>query len=128
MDNAPISEWLREFAGYVRDVDYEAGQGLFADDVIAFGTVSRRAETLEELVENQWKHVWGQTEGFHFDLETAKIEVCGSIAWVAVTWESRFLDRSVSPNERSGRATIILRCSDGKWEATHTHFSMSPKA
>ncbi|MGJ8654302.1 MAG: YybH family protein [Opitutaceae bacterium] len=127
MNNVQITEWLCEFARYVREVDYVAGQDLFAADVIAFGSVSRRAETLEDLVENQWKRVWGQTEGFHFDLATARIEVSGSMAWAAVNWESRFIDRSVPTIERSGRATIALRCRAGKWQATHTHFSMSPE-
>lgn len=127
MNHSAISEWLGEFARCVRLVDYVAGQKLFAEDVIAFGSVSRRADTLEDLVKNQWKLVWGQTEGFCFELETAKIEVCESMAWVAVTWESRYRDRSCPESHRTGRATIALSCNDGKWQATHTHFSMSPK-
>jgi hypothetical protein len=54
-----LRAWLDAFATAVRDVDYDAGEQLFAPDVVGFGTVGVLLSGRETLMAAQWKRVWG---------------------------------------------------------------------
>jgi len=123
---AEIVRWLEEFAAAVRAVDYARGARLFDPLALGFGTVAERADGLDALARSQWRHVWDATEGFRFDLEAARIEVEGDLAYVAATWSSTGFDEAGAPFPRAGRATIVLRHGKDGWRAVHTHFSLSP--
>jgi len=118
--------WLEEFAAAVRAADYAGGAALFDPDALGFGTVAERAQGLETLMREQWRQVWGSTEGFRFDLAGARIEVEGDLAYAATGWSSTGFLADGAPFPRSGRATIVLRRRADGLRAVHTHFSLSP--
>lgn len=122
-----IRDWLEEFASAVRDVDYERGKTMFAEDVVGFGTYASMLEGLNGLVEGQWKNIWGVTRGFRFRLDEAEIGISGDLAWVAAPWDSQGQRSDQTWYDRPGRATIILVRRDGKWLAKHTHLSLYPR-
>jgi ketosteroid isomerase-like protein len=121
-----ILKWLEEFAAAVRAADYARGAELFDPDALGFGTVADRAQGLDVLVRDQWRHVWDATEGFRFHLEGARIEVEGDLGYAAAGWSSTGFAAGGAPFPRVGRATIVLRRLRGGWRAVHTHFSLSP--
>lgn len=126
-DEQQIREWLESFASAVRDVDYERGRTMVAEDVVGFGTYASMLEGLENLVEGQWKNIWGVTRGFRFRLDEAHIGVSGDLAWVATPWDSQGQHADGTWFDRPGRATIILVQRNGQWLAKHTHLSLYPR-
>jgi len=121
-----IRPWLESFSAAVRDGDFAAGQALFANDVCAFGTRADRIESLADLEANQWRPIWNSTRGYRFDFDTAIIEICGPMAWVAITWHSQGRNPAGNWFDRFGRATYILRKIEGRWLAVHSHHSLNP--
>ncbi len=121
-----VVRWLEEFASAVRAADYARGAKLFDAGALGFGTVTDRAEGLDVLIRDQWRHVWDATEGFRFDLDAARVEVRDDLAWVASTWSSTGFAAGGEPFPRAGRATIVLRHGKDGWRAVHTHFSLNP--
>ena len=115
------------FAEAVRSRDYDAGQGLFDDNVFSFGTYSNKLEDLHALTENQWKPVWSVTRNFHFHLGTVRCEILGDHAWVAAVWQSEGQAGDGEWHDRIGRATLILHWQKEGWKATHSHFSLQPE-
>lgn len=126
MANAAVARWLEDFAEAVRSADYARGAALFDPGALGFGTVAQRADGLDALTREQWRHVWDATEGFRFDLADARIEAAGELAWVAATWSSMGFTDAGAPFLRAGRATIVLRRGAAGWRAVHTHFSLNP--
>jgi ketosteroid isomerase-like protein len=122
-----IREWLEEFSDAVRNVDYERGKTMFAEDVVGFGTYASMLEGLDRLVEGQWKNIWGVTREFRFRLEEMHVGVSGDLAWVAAPWDSEGQLSDGTWYDRPGRATIILERRNGKWLAKHTHLSLYPR-
>ncbi|MGA7671070.1 MAG: nuclear transport factor 2 family protein [Nitrolancea sp.] len=124
-DATQIRQWLEEFSTAVRAVDYDHGRTMFAADVVGFGTYAGVRVGLDELVSGQWRNIWGVTRGFTFRLDEIQLGLSGDQAWVAVPWDSQGQQNGVW-FDRPGRATIILERRDGRWLATHTHFSLYP--
>jgi ketosteroid isomerase-like protein len=121
-----VLAWLDQFAAAVRAVDYEAGEALFAPEVVGFGTVGALLVGRDALVERQWRRVWGVTSGFRFDLDRATCGFTDVMAWAAAPWVSRGT-RAGQPFDRRGRATYVLRRGDGgRWLAVHSHHSLDP--
>lgn len=127
-DVSEVLAWLRHFASAVRDRDEERACELFDATVLGFGTVADRADGLDALRVEQWRHIWPLTSGFDFDYQSARIDEADAQAWVAAGWTSTGYDRGGAPFARTGRATIVLRRSAGGWRAVHTHFSLCPSA
>ncbi len=121
-----IKPWLEAFAYAVRERDVDRGHAMFSPDVIGFGTVTPRAENLDDLVADQWNAVWPNTENFDFDYDQLTGSIAGDTAWVAAPWSSVGFDTSGRPFDRHGRATIVLQRSADRWLAIHTHFSLRP--
>jgi len=116
-----VSEWLYTFATAVRARDYDAARHIFADDVVAFGTVTPVAHGIDQLEADQWRLVWEVTRDFEFN--GIRIDERVDRATVSARWMSRHV---ADDTHRRGRATILLQRIGKRWRATHTHFSLEP--
>lgn len=121
-----VAAWLREMERCVRERDFAVGRGLFADGVVGFGTREPRAEGLDALERDQWRPTWTTTEGFRFDLGSARATVAGRLACVAVRWSSLGIGENGGRFERRGRATLVLDGVGGTPVCVHSHFSLDP--
>ena len=121
-----IHHWLERFAAAVRAADYDAGRALFHPDAVGFGTFTRMAIGRENLIESQWRNIWGCTRGFRFLLDEAVIQIEGDIAWVATPWHSQGRDEAGQWFDRHGRTTLILRRQGDRWLCVHSHYSRVP--
>jgi len=124
--DSATGQWLRAFTSAVRARDYAAGDDLFHDEVVAFGTLSWRSEGRDQLRRQQWHPVWERTEGFDFSLADAEQWRDGELIVVASPWSSLGIQDDGGRFRRRGRATIVLSRFDGRLKALHTHFSMAP--
>jgi len=124
---APIRAWLSRWEACVRAADFEGGRRLCAPDLVAFGTVAYVVEGIERVMEEQWRHVWPRIRDFTIRVDEARGAVVDGAAWVAAPWDSTGVRGDGTTFVRPGRLTIALARRDGRWLATHTHFSLSPK-
>ena len=123
-----LRAWLEEFQECVRTVDYERGRRLFASDVMAFGTYSVIVVGIDELVREQWSHIWPTIKGFTYRLDQLFFGVDGDVAWIACPWDSQGQSPDGRTYDRPGRITVGLRREPGgNWVATHTHHSLYPR-
>ena len=123
----PIRDWLTTFQGHVRAVDFEAGKAMCAPDMLAFGTYAEMVRDLDRVIEAQWKNIWPDIRDFTIKVAEAHGAVLGNTAWVAAPWDSLGVRADGSTFHRPGRLTMILERRDGRWLATHTHFSLTPQ-
>ena len=122
-----LSDWLAVFSKAVRERDFASGRKLFDEQVTAFGTVCSRVDSLDALVDGQWRAVWLQTVDFDFDYASARSVAMDSLAIIMIGWRSIGFAPDQKPVERHGRATIVLQQSTDGWKAVHTHFSINPQ-
>jgi ketosteroid isomerase-like protein len=125
---AELHQWLADFSEAVRSADYARGRELFAEDVVAFGTRAPLIRGIDSLVEDQWECIWDITRGFQYSFDQAEIGILQESAWVAVPWTSQGQDSAGRWYDRPGRATYILRRTEGRWLAIHSHHSLDPKS
>jgi hypothetical protein len=128
---AEVQNWLAEFAECVRTEDYERGRELFAPEVYSFGTIAEAASGLDQLVETQWRQVWGRTRDFTIDLDSAVIgtQSDGMFSYALVSWRSVKAKPDGGDLERHGRATLIFCAAPNTAHgirACHSHFSKTP--
>jgi catechol 2,3-dioxygenase-like lactoylglutathione lyase family enzyme/ketosteroid isomerase-like protein len=123
----PLRAWLTQWQECVRAVDYGAGRALCAPELVAFGTRAAVAHGLDEVVDLQWREVWPRIRDFTVRLDEAIGGVAGATGWVAAPWEAIGERADGSTFERAGRLTVILERREGRWLATHTHFSLVPE-
>ena len=123
---APLRDWLRAWQACVRAVDFAAGRTLCAEDIVAFGTVAPFVTGLDVVEREQWRNVWPVIRDFTIDVEGARGVVTGDRGWLAATWDSRGRRSDGALFPRPGRCTIAFERRDGRWLATHTHFSLVP--
>ena len=123
---AAVTEFFERLGRYCARVDYDGAEILFADDVASFGTRATVVSGLGRLRREQWEGIWGNIEGFAFDL--AEIHGGGDerIAWGIAPWTSTGFAADGERFERPGRATVVLERRAGSWVALHTHFSLAP--
>ncbi len=129
-----VRAWLTRFAECVRARNIEGGRELFDPWVRSFGTRVRRADNLDDLVEQQWRPIWSNTSGFHFLDESVETLVSPDAMQVVVLaeWESKGHHAAGKPFQRCGRCTLVLQQDvtavglPGGWRAVHTHFSERP--
>lgn len=122
----PLAEWFRTLERCVRAVDYDAARPIFAENVVSFGTRAEMVSGLDNLKERQWSGVWPFIADFTFVLDQLHGAVSGDVAWAAVPWTSTGFDEQGKPFPRPGRATTGFARVNGRWVATHTHFSLDP--
>lgn len=121
-----VREWFTRFGDCCAAVDYETAVSLFADDVVAFGTRMDIVAGLESLVVHQWKQIWPNIREFRFDLKSLRTGGDEGLAWGVCLWNSIGSAEDGGSFARPGRATVILEHREGRWIATHTHFSLFP--
>ena len=124
---APLRAWLARWQACVRAVDFEAGRAMCAPDIVAFGTVVPMAAGIDDVMAGQWHRVWGNIRDFTVHADRALGAVAGDHGWVATTWDSLGTRPDGSTFRRPGRLTVALVRRDGRWLATHTHFSLTPQ-
>jgi catechol 2,3-dioxygenase-like lactoylglutathione lyase family enzyme/ketosteroid isomerase-like protein len=123
---APLREWLGTLQACVRAVDFERGRALCDPGLIAFGTVAEFVVGLDAVMAQQWRRVWPNIREFTIRSDEALGGITGDTAWVAASWTSLGTRPDGSTFPRPGRLTIIFARHDGRWLATHTHFSLTP--
>lgn len=123
-----VEEWFQLLTTYCSSVDYASARHIFADDVASFGTFADAVRGLDLLQARQWEQVWPKTKGFHVLMDTVHGGGGVDTAWGMGTWESIGFKAGGEEFLRRGRATVVLRRSNGRWAAVHTHFSLFPKA
>lgn len=121
-----LRAWLETFAACVRARDFDAARPMIAGDVVSFGTKAAMVEGRENLIAQQWRHIWPTIQGFTFDLGTLHWRRADELAWAVLTWTSQGFRPDGTPFPRPGRATFTFARRDGRWLATHTHFSLFP--
>jgi ketosteroid isomerase-like protein len=121
-----LKNWLRLFSQAVRDRNLTEGKNLFDENVVSFGTVCFRVESLDDLAARQWQLIWPKTKKFEFDYDSARAIVDANLAVIMADWSSTGFNSDNLPFPRRGRATIALKKSASAWKAVHTHFSMDP--
>jgi hypothetical protein len=121
-----VQQWFTLLGELCAGIDYDTAEGIFADDVVSFGTRADIVTGLGNLRRNQWEGIWGNIA----DFKGAEESILGfgdqDVAWGGVTWTSTGFDEDHKPFVRPGRATVTLARRNGTWLATHTHFSLNP--
>jgi len=125
---ADLRTWLETFAVCVRARDFDAARPMIAEEVVSFGTKAAMVEGRENLIAQQWRHIWPTIQGFTFDLDTLHWHRADETAWAVLTWTSRGYRSDGTSFPRPGRATFTFARRDGRWLATHTHFSLYPQS
>jgi ketosteroid isomerase-like protein len=119
-------QFLLEMQTCVRAVDFERARPLFAEDAVAFGTYAAIVHGRDRIEREQWRNVWPAIRDFTFRLD--ELECLGNerALCVVVPWDSLGTAADGSTFSRPGRATLLLEPRDGRWVATHSHFSLAP--
>jgi ketosteroid isomerase-like protein len=121
-----VLQWFTLLGELCAAIDYDTAEGIFADDVVSFGTRADIVTGLENLRRNQWEGIWGNIADFKIATESVQGFGNEEVAWGVATWISTGFDEERKPFHRPGRATVTLARRDGAWLATHTHFSLTP--
>jgi ketosteroid isomerase-like protein len=121
-----VREWFQTLERCVRQVDYHTARGIFAPDVLSFGTRADVVSGLDALVANQWSGIWPNIRDFTLTLEQLHWGAAGDLAWGIVPWTSTGFHPDGRSFPRPGRATVIFERRHGTWLAVHTHFSLFP--
>ena len=121
-----VRQWFALMERYCASVDYDGAEGIFAEDVVSFGTTMDIVSGRKALRRGQWESIWGNISNFKMDLDNVHANGKGNQAWGVVTWTSVGFDGNHQPFYRPGRATVTLERRDGIWLAVHTHFSLYP--
>jgi ketosteroid isomerase-like protein len=121
-----VREWFQTLERSVRRVDYPTMRHHFAPDVLSFGTRADVVSGLDALMANQWSGIWPNIRDFTIDLDQLHWGASGDLAWALAPWNSTGFHPDGTSFPRPGRATVIFERRQGKWLATHTHFSLSP--
>jgi len=124
---APLRAWLAEWQAAVRAVDFERGKTMCAPEIVAFGTVAPMVAGLDNVMAAQWHKVWANIREFTVHSDKAVGAVTGEHGWVATTWDSLGKKPDGSTFRRPGRLTVAFQHRNGRWLATHTHFSLTPQ-
>ena len=120
-----VCHWLDAFQAAVRSEEYHKGRALFDESVISFGTIRARANSLDDLIENQWKLRWPQNVDFTFIHSSGLFipdESGGGT--VLILWSTKA--DGEAEGKRHGRATLLLRQFGDKILCVHSHFSLVP--
>lgn len=121
-----VQRWFILLGELCAGIDYDTAEGIFADDVVSFGTRADIVTGLGNLRRNQWEGIWGNIADFKVAPESILGFGDQNVAWGVATWTSTGFDQDHKPFVRPGRATVTLARRNGIWLATHTHFSLNP--
>jgi ketosteroid isomerase-like protein len=129
-DVALIRRWFGRLAECMQAVDYAGARPLFAEDVIAFGSLAGFVAGREALEREQWRNVWGSIDESRFRLEDLRAIVSADRLTAAgmVMFDSAGYGEDGTRYDRPGRSTVVFsrRAIEEEWVAQHVHFSLSP--
>jgi ketosteroid isomerase-like protein len=127
-DVALVRRWFQHLQICVQMVDFAGARPLFAEDVVAFGSVTPVSIGRGATEEEQWRTVWGYIDGFRWRLDDLRAMVSGDrcTAVGMALFDSTGYTELGRPYERPGRATVVLgRAGIGEeWIARHIHVSL----
>ncbi|MBV9522231.1 MAG: nuclear transport factor 2 family protein [Alphaproteobacteria bacterium] len=127
-DLVRIRAWFERLAEHVRAVDFEGARPLFAEDMVAFGTVADYVLGREAVEAAQWRSVWPFIDGFRWRPHSIRAIVAPDrlLALGLAVWDSTGFTEEGRPFERPGRASVAFGRSriGAEWVARHTHFSL----
>lgn len=123
-----IVTWLHKWQALINSGDLEKAKPLFADDVIAFGSLTAVMSGKADLVEQQWSSLWPRIKDFTFGYDSLHTfaDEARRVVTAAMLWRSLGRRRDGSWYERRGRATLVLRRESDGYVCVHSHFSMEP--
>ncbi len=127
-DGALVRRWFQRLQICVQMVDFAGARPLFAENVIAFGSVTPLSLGLDATEEEQWRTIWGYIDGFRWRLDDLRAIVSGDrcTAVGMAVFDSTVYTEVGTPYEPPGRATVVLgRGGVGQeWIARHIHVSL----
>ena len=85
---AAVKHWFALMERYCASVDYDGAEGIFAEDVVSFGTTMEIVSGRSALRRGQWESIWGNITNFKMDLDNVHANGSGNQAWGVVTWTS----------------------------------------
>ncbi len=127
-DLAAVRAWFDTLSKHCRAVDYDGARPIFADDMIAFGTVTDCMHGRALAEQKQGRNVGGTLHNVRDELD--KIEAIVSADRLTAVgmgvWQSDGFHPNGDPFDRPGRTTVVLgrRTIGEPFVATHTHMSL----
>jgi ketosteroid isomerase-like protein len=129
-DRASIADFFRRWAKLVDAVDFRRARELYAEDVIAFGSLGTMMTSRDALEAEQWRAVWPTLAAYTHDLSTLEIVISPDrlMAMGAVMARTTGIHKDGSHFDRPvrGTATLMRQQTGAPWHATHTHVSLVP--
>ena len=126
-DLAGVAAWFGSLAHHVQQVDFTGARAIFADDMIAFGTVSDFMVGQKEAERQQWRSVWFHIDNFHFRPDIRAIVSPDRLQAVGLgIFDSTGYHPDGVSYDRPGRASVVLTRETlvSPWKAAHTHLSL----
>ncbi|HUN50294.1 MAG TPA: nuclear transport factor 2 family protein [Candidatus Sulfotelmatobacter sp.] len=128
-DIARIRRWFERLAHHVGEVDFAGARPLFADDLVAFGTVAEFVTGRAAVEQAQWRNVWPHIDGFCWRPDIRAIVAADRLSATGMAvFDSTGYGAEGRAYARPGRATVAFRRAgvDADWLAQHTHMSLFP--
>lgn len=129
-DRHSVGAWLAHWGDLVAKVDFKRSRPMFAEDIVAFGSMVEMMTSQAALEREQWRNVWPTMEDYRYDLSTMEVVTSPDrlMAMAAVIFRSTGLNADKSKFQRDGRATVtLMRETVGAPSiCTHTHVSLKP--
>ena len=94
-----VRQWFTLLGELCALVDYDTAEGIFADDVVSFGTRADIVSGLENLRRNQWEGIWGNIADFKIDAGSIQGFGEQKVALGVATWTSTGFDEGHKPFE-----------------------------
>ena len=121
-----VTEFFTRLSRDCANVDFDATEPMFAEDVWSFGTRATAVQGRDPLRRNQWEGIWPNIADFRIDLDQVHGSGNEALVWGMAPWTSTGFDEDGRPYDRPGRATVVLERRGDHWEVIHTHFSLAP--
>lgn len=129
-DRRSLADFFERWGTLVGNVDFKRARGLYADDVIAFGSLGKMMTSRDTLEAEQWRAVWPTLADYKHDLSTLEVIVSPDrlMAVGAVMARSVGIHEDGSHFDRPVRVTasLIREAIGAPWFITHTHVSLVP--
>lgn len=129
-DRGSIAEFFERWGALVGNVDFKRARELYAEDVIAFGSLGKMTTSREALEAEQWRAVWPTLADYTHDLSTLEVIVSPDrlMAMGAVIARTVGIHKDGTHFDRPVRvtATLMREAVGAPWFMTHTHVSLVP--
>lgn len=129
-DRRSVADFFERWGTLVGNVDFRRARDLYAEDVIAFGSLGKTMTSRDALEAEQWRAVWPTLADYRHDLSTLEVIVSPDrlMAMGAVIARSIGVHKDGSHFARPVRvtATLMRETVDAPWFMTHTHVSLVP--